>query len=193
MALTIQGGSAVSPGPDAQLRDALGWKAWTFPPHQIISTANAMTSQRAFYQAVYLNAGTVLTNLHCYLTNTPTSLTLAKMGLYQGVGQTVGAPVRVAVTADDSANWTGAGLRTIAISGGAYTVPTSGIYYFASLAVCTGTLPQIMGGSAQTNIDLVKPSGKMAYNSAQNSQADLPATATFSAGTNFIMQWYAAT
>lgn len=176
---------------------ALGWKAMSIDISNLNTGANALTSQRLMFLAQYLPAGLVITNLSVYLNNTPSSLTLAKLGLYQQVGQTADAPTLVAATASQHASWTGAGLKTAAVAatvgGGAYTVPTSGLYYFAVLVVCTGSLPQIAGFNGIALTELLVPSGGFRFNCNQAGQSDLPSTAAFGTGNGFIQIWVGAT
>lgn len=96
-------------------------------------------------QAIWLTAGTVVTNIcFCSATtaaNTPTHYVFA---LYDLSGNLL------ATTADQTTTAWGANtLKTLAVTA-AYTVPTTGLYYLAISVVAT-TVPTIKGGTARTN------------------------------------------
>jgi hypothetical protein len=108
-------------------------------------------------------AGATLTAGQCFV------------GLYNSSG------TRLAVSADQSANWTSTGLKTIAL-----TAPQTlavGSYYVAILAVGT-TPPQFaMGAGGATTVSAGLATGAARFLTGPTSQTSLPASITLSSQT----------
>jgi len=154
----------------------------------VCSATWAAVSGSAQGVAVALLAGEVITGIALELTNTPTLVSLAKVGLYS---KTSGAaPLRI--SADDSANWlTGVSIwpRVIPFTGGAYTVPFDDLYYLVVLAVFTGTAPTLLRAPTTLSAAANATNGGARSAIGQGGKADLVAL-TFAAGVGGI--WMAA-
>jgi hypothetical protein len=89
---------------------------------------------------IYIPTTVTTTTVFLYVSVIGATLTAAQnlVGLYNAAG------TRVAVTADQSANWTSTGLKTISWSS-SFAVPSPGVYYVAILS--NGTTPATFAGS----------------------------------------------
>jgi hypothetical protein len=121
---------------------------------------------------VWLNAGTVITGLVVNYVATTASITAAYLGIYDATY------ARQAVTADahpsfgGTAGWVKVPLLT------PFTVPSSGLYYFALIFVGTTTpsITYIIGAGAQAS--QANPSGVYPYFAGSTTDSTLLATAS---------------
>jgi hypothetical protein len=116
--------------------------AWTFDPFGIANNTQTPAVSTNWFVAIYLTAGSVVSNLGCVIAPTSPAtwtcpLTLA---LYNKTG------TRLAVSANIG-SWGGGSLQSWAFSsvGSAYTIPTTDFYYLALGTGSSGTLPLIAG------------------------------------------------
>ena len=101
-----------------------GFKAWTFDPATMpVVGTNTIGTGTTYFQAVYLQAGTVCTNLYTFISAAGTTAT-TNLGLYDST------TLRLS-----GSSTTASGLVTI--TGSPYTIPTTGVYWLAILI--TGT------------------------------------------------------
>jgi hypothetical protein len=136
-----------------------------------------MVDGTAYYMAVSLLAGDVVSNIHVAISTGGASLTLSKAGLYTLAG------AQLAVSADQGTAWQSAGTKAAAM-GTPYTVPTSGLYY-AGIVSKGGTLPTLLRGFSNTLAAAATAIGSgVAPTGAQTGQTDLvdPATITAASG-----------
>lgn len=145
--------------------------------------SSLMTDGMAYYAAVGLKAGDVVSGGVLLITTGGTAVSLSKMGLYSSAG------ARLAISADQGTAWQGTGFKVAAFLT-PYEVETDGLYYAAFVAKAATTLPSPArawtSGLWQTDIG----SGLRPWYQ-QAAQTDLPATATF-AGTS-VSFWAALT
>ena len=99
-----------------------GFVAWTSDLATNSATTTTPTKGIGYYAAIYLFAGQVLTNMVAYPSAVGTSATYY-LGLYNSTTQ---LKTTAAITPS-------AAIQITALSGGAYTVPSSGIYFVACL------------------------------------------------------------
>ena len=99
------------------------------------SVSGALAKGVGQYVAVYLTAGTVISNAHMFITTSGSAAT-GYMGLYN-------ATTRVALTASFTMGGTGWNKNAFTAP---YTVPTTGVYWIAALCVTSSTTaPQVTG------------------------------------------------
>jgi hypothetical protein len=111
----------------------IGLSGETFDAGVIVGSTT-LASQTVKATGEYLYAGEVVTNVWVIVQQVAsgTAPTLFKLGLWNSAA----TPVCAAVTAElkDDASWTGSqGYKSFVWAGGAYTVPSDGLYYFAAL------------------------------------------------------------
>jgi len=149
---------------------AQGMKGQTFE-RVMATSSNALVSGTVMYTLLPVTAGDVISNIYVNLTNSPTSVTLGKVGVYSTGGS------QLAVSADDSANWTAAGIRKIALTT-PYVVGTDGAVYLAVLYVAsTGTAPTLPTASSTTNVPQKVNSTVLPW-AALSGQTDMPVSGT---------------
>lgn len=161
----------------------------------IVQTSDRTACQNAticvdgtvYFTGVVLEAGMVITNLHLYVTTQGTNTDLSKVGIYSVSGATA---TRVAVSADLGNSWDSSDTKTHALSA-AYTVPTTGFYYFALVNSTNGGNLTIFlrnagfGGYARIG------SGAFPYGTTA-SQTDLATPLTVTATSPFAHWWGAS-
>ena len=132
-----------------------------------------MVDGTAYFMAVPLLAGDVVSSVSIAATTVGAGMTLSKVGLYALDG------TRLAVSADLGAGWEGTdGTKTGALTA-PYTVPTSGLYYAAIIGKTGTTMPTLLRGLSNTIIDAMTAIGSGACPAgSQTGQTDLPASAT---------------
>lgn len=168
-----------------------GLITWTHDPATCRSTGDNITSGTIYLCKVKIvDRATVVSNVLLSILNTPTSMTSGQnfVGLYDSSGN------RLAVSADQSANWTSAGLKTVAL-----TSPQTlavGSYYVAILMVSTGTVPQLLQGNGASasalNAGLTVGTARFINTAAGNTS--LPSSITLaSQSTNAGSRWVALT
>lgn len=155
-----------------------GLLTWTHDPATLRSASNATTSGTVYLSKVKIvNRATVVTNVLIGIEAAGATLTAGQslVGLYNSSG------TRLAVSADQSANWTSTGLKTIAL-----TAPQTlavGSYYVAILSVGT-TPPQFaMGAGGSTNINAGLSTGAARFLTGPTAQTSLPASITLGSQT----------
>lgn len=176
------------------LAATLGYQAWNYDPRLPIGGA-APGTQIVFYEAIWLPAGAVITGVVLAVTTAGTSTAPAHfyVGLYNS------ALNRVAVSnnlnsgssqTDGTGNLKALGTSKFAFTG-AYTVPSSGLYYLAILkdGAFAGTdvqfayLAGVTGGYPDTPI----PGGSLYVSAHQIGQTSLPSSMT--PGANAASFW----
>jgi len=101
------------------------------------------TTGQIYLQAIWLSAGTVVTNISFSSATTAASVpTHYCFALYDSSRNLCGS------TADQTSTaWAANTVKTLALTA-AYTVPTTGLYYLAFMVVAT-TVPTVKGGTAR--------------------------------------------
>lgn len=155
-----------------------GLAAWTHDPATLRSASNATTSGTVYLCKVKIaNRSTVVSNVIVGIEALGSGLTSGQcfVGLYNSSG------TRLAVSADQSGNWTSTGLKTIAL-----TAPQTlavGSYYVAILAVGT-TPPQFaMGAGGATTVSAGLATGASRFLTGPTAQTSLPSSITLSSQT----------
>lgn len=123
-----------------------GCKAETHDRSYLTETNTTLTTTGQIYcQAIFLIAGTVVTNITiCSATTAASVPTHYCFALYNTALSLLGS------TADQTSTaWAANTLKTLALTA-PYTVPTTGIYYIAFMMVAT-TVPTIKGNTARTD------------------------------------------
>lgn len=156
-----------------------GLIAWTMDPSEAANQF-ALVSGTLYFLGVWVRANATLTNVVVPVNAAGVTLTAGQnlAGVYNAAG------TRVAVSADQSGNWTTTGNKTVAMT--APVALTPGLHYIAILS--NGTTP--IGMLRETNIGTANP---LNYNlTATNArvatlagQTSLPASVTFSTRTIF--------
>lgn len=155
-----------------------GLAAWTHDPASLRSTSNATTSGTVYLCKVKIvNRSTVVSNVIVGVEALGSGLTSGQcfVGLYSSSG------TRLAISADQSANWTSTGLKTIALTA-AQTLAV-GSYYVAILAVGT-TPPQFaMGAGGATTVSAGLTAATARFLTGPTAQTSLPSSITLSSQT----------
>ena len=164
----------LGPGCQAMYQDNMGWLFYTASGQHMLSQYSAIspydnwgpgackaetidrsictetnttltTTGQIYCQAIWLTAGTVVTNITISSATTAASVpTHYCFALYNTSLSLLGS------TADQlTAAWAANTLKTLALTA-AYTVPTTGLYYIAFMMVAT-TVPTIKGNTARTD------------------------------------------
>lgn len=160
---------------------------WTMDP-AFTQAGTILTSGVLYLARIKLPENSTVTNLIASVTTGGATLTSGQNfgALYTSTG------TRIAITADQSASWTGAGAKTMALASGPYTL-TAGTYYAALLA--NGTTPPTFlrghGVSTSTlNIGLTSTAGRSL--TSGTGQTTPPASVTLgSASLDFKAWWFA--
>jgi hypothetical protein len=155
-----------------------GLAAWTHDPATLRSASNATTSGTIYLCKVKIaNRSTVASNVIVGIEAAGSGLTAGQcfVGLYNSSG------TRLALSADQAANWTSTGLKTIAL-----TAPQTlavGSYYVAILAVGS-TPPQFaMGAGGATTVSAGLATGASRFLTGPTTQTSLPSSITLSSQT----------
>lgn len=164
-----------------------GFIAWNYDSEVAVST-NILTSGTVYVHKVWLPAGLTINNLGFTITTAGSGLTASQnfIGLYTAAGS------RVAVSADQSGNWTSTGFKSTAMVAG-YLVPTSGYYFIGILAV--GTTPPTVASSngLQTTFNANVTGATLRHAVAATSQTSLPTSITMSGNTSTgVSMWSTA-
>lgn len=161
--------------------------AWTHDPATIRSTGIATVSGTVYLMKVKIvNRSTVVTNVIIGVETAGATLTAGQslVGLYDSTG------TRLAVSADQAANWVSTGMKTVAL-----TAPQTlavGTYYVAVLSVGT-TPPQLStcgGGNTNLSIGLTTATARFLVGPA--AQTSLPASITLGSQTSSTASRWAA-
>lgn len=150
------------------------------------ATANfTLVTQQIMGSNIGLLAGDVVTNVHYNHTTQGTSVTLARVGIYD----TSATPTLVASCASDTTIVdSAASMKTVPLTT-PYTVTETGAYTVCLLAVFTGTAPTITR-AAGTVANQLSGVGSGTYRCfVKTSQADLPATISWANSANHF--WFA--
>jgi len=133
--------SSSSSGNERTMQGLYGVKAWTMDPLLATAvTSAALTSGTVYVGRAITVPGDVLTNIEFSITTAPSGLTLAKGAVYLPDG------TQVAVTANQSANWTAVGRATAAFTS-PYTV-ASGVTSVYLALIFVGTTPPVVSRAA---------------------------------------------
>lgn len=164
----------------ACMRD-LGYYAET--GQRVAASASSVTvTQRLYGVSIGLLAGDLVSNLIAACNTANNTPTLTKLGLYSQAG------VLLASSADASSAFGSTGLKVTAMTT-PYLVPADDMYYAAFLNVATtgAALNRLNGGSSAFQAS----TGGAAPQVNQDTQSDLPASATFTATANAFGLWIA--
>lgn len=136
-----------------------------------IQSPTIMINQSIYYMPIGLLAGDVVTNVIV-------DVQVGGSG-FTGVGVKVGlctkAGVQLAASADVSASFGSAGVKTLAMSS-AYTVLTSDAYLVELLCVITpGTMPTLWRGIGNTGGNTLVTGATLGSHGVQTAQTDFPA------------------
>jgi hypothetical protein len=155
-----------------------GFTARNMDPNYANSN-NLCTTTTINLHRIYVPTTVTTTTVFLYVSVIGATLTSGQnlVGLYNAAG------TRVAVTADQSANWTSTGLKTISWAS-SFAIPSPGVYYVAILS--NGTTPATFAGSGgfsglynanTTGASLVHADGPTA-------QTTMPSSITMSSNTS---------
>ncbi len=172
---------------------SMGWqpsdhnlKAWTFDPALAQSTSAPATGVLQLGK-IKLGAAASVTNIIASVTTVGSGLTSGQnfAGLYNSSG------TRIATTADQTSSWAGGtGAKTMALSGGPYTL-AAGSYYGALLSV--GTTPatfQTGHATSSSTLNIGLTIGR--YLTSGSGLTSLPSSVTLaSASASFRAWWFA--
>lgn len=160
---------------------------WTMDP-ALTQAGTILTSGVLYLARMKLPEASTVTNIIASVTTGGASLTASQnfAALYTSTG------TRIAITADQSASWTGSGAKTMALAGGPYTL-SAGTYYGALLA--NGTTPPTFlrahGVSTSTlNIGLTAAAGRSL--TSGTSQTSPPASVTLGSASLDFKAWWLA-
>lgn len=146
------------------------------------AAATTPTSGTVYYMALGLAAGDVVTNINllCNVAGTGFSGVGVKVGIYTK------ASGLVASSGDVSALFASAGGKICPLTA-PYTVPTTDGYFIALLNIGSANLTLHRAGTGLFTFGAF--SGSQIAAGFQNTQTDLPATATITTNTNSIAFW----
>ena len=169
------------PVDDDQYAQALGFLVQTFPLSSVQNTTLAGVSGEMRGTSLFLRDGLRISSIVTRMTTSGSGLTLSKMAIYD-------SSYRLVARSDTAhASFNGAaGYVTVPLLA-PYTVPVSGLYYFAQLHVGT-TAPTILRAASLATSSTAFGSGPVNH-FLQASLADLPETAT--PGSNANVLWMA--
>jgi hypothetical protein len=143
------------------------------------TSGNLCVSGTINLHKIYVPALYTTTNVILYVTTGGSTLTSGQnlVGLYDAGG------TRRAVTADQSANWTSTGLKTIAWSS-SFAFTTPGVYYVAILS--NGTTPATFTGSPgfSTLYNANTTGATLVHADGPTAQTTMPASITMSSNTS---------
>ena len=142
-------------------------------PRNITPSVNtaALTSGTLFMQAIYLKAGTIVSNISfCSATTAGATLTNQLFGLFDG-----NRNLLASTNNDGATAWAANTIKTLNIAA-PYTIQTTGLYYLGIMVAAT-TVPTLAGGAALTNAALHGTAPILHGNSTTALTTALPATA----------------
>lgn len=178
-----------TPAPPLGIWGISGCKGETLDRNYCTETnTTAGTTGQIRIQAIYLAAGTIVSNIAfasaTTAAGTPTHYVFA---LYDLSGNLL------ATTADQTSTaWAANTVRTIAVTA-AYTVPTSGLYYLA-ISVVASTFPTLKGNTARTGGQLYAATPNLAgISSTTYSTGTAPATINIPTAASTASIWGAVT
>jgi hypothetical protein len=106
------------------------------------------TTGQIYLQAIWLTAGTVISNISFFSATTAASVPTHYCFALYDINRNL-----LATTADQTSTaWAANTIKTLAVNS-AYTVTTTGLYYLAFMMTAT-TIPTLKGGTARTNGNL---------------------------------------
>jgi hypothetical protein len=180
---------ALAPLSFQPLTNDSGYLAWTFDPAQVSATGIAPGSGVVNLAKVLVPQPISVTNVVLYVTSAGSSLTAGQSfaGLYNSAGTLIGT------TADQSSAWTSTGRKSMALTGGPFTL-TPGYYWVAFYSV--GTTPPSFGKNNNA-LDATFYNGTLSaarYRFATNGTATTALAATITPGSNTALNtpWFAA-
>lgn len=150
---------------------AQGLTAETFS-REHINTSTVLVDGVAYFVAIGLHAGDVVTNITVAISGAGSGVTLSKVGLYDKSGN------RLGLSADQGTAWQSTGLKTIALTS-AYTVPADDGYYVAIISKASVTVPSVGRSTTMAAASGAIGSGMGAFG-VETGQTDLDATCTIS-------------
>lgn len=170
--------------PIAHWRADRGLVAETFPRNLATNSA-VQISGTVYYMQIFLLKGQVITSSHITVGTAGVAVTFAKAGLYDSAGAIL------ASSTDQTSAWATVGTHSQAFSS-PYTVPTTGFYYVATMAIAGTTMPVIRANAnaaaARIGISGAAPSGGLFFGSLVG-QVDLPSSGAIAAGTAPCFVW----
>jgi len=166
-----------------------GLKAWNYDPGTT-SSSSANVSGTIYAQKIYLPEDMPITNIVLVIGTAGATLTSGQslVGLYSQTGTQIG------VSADQSANWTSSGVKTIALTSGPFSVSGGPDNYCYVLVMCNGTTPAAFTRASANfnagNVGLAAADG-FRFGVQGTSQTALPSSFTVSSltTTNALCFW----
>lgn len=149
-----------------------GLVQWNYDSEAASST-NTLTLGTIFMGKVYLAAGQTVTGLGFTVLTAGATLTYARAALYNSAG------TQVALSNDQSTNWTSTGYKVNTLSA-PYVVPTAGFYWVGFLT--TGTTAPVCASSngTQTTFNANVSGATLRHGTAGTGQTSLPGSITMS-------------
>lgn len=146
-----------------------------------------LVSDTAYFSAVGLKAGDVVTNVICDMETTGVkgASGAAYVGLYSSTG------AQLAVSADATTQFTGAAGNLVVPLSAAYTVPADGLYYLAVYSNFATTQPTLFRGNGGGNPGVAVGSGarKFARQVASGSLASLTSATLANGSVHIWLAW----
>jgi hypothetical protein len=162
--------------PGAPLYGLTGFKAETIP-RQLCPEANvaALATTQIFNQLIYIPGGTIVTSVTFWsATQAASAPTHYAFGLYN---YSASAPTLIGTTADQTSTaWAANTMLTLPLTGGPFTITTSGLYYVA-IGMTATTAVSLKGMAVRTDGTLNAGAPIMAgINATSNPAGVLPGT-----------------
>lgn len=171
---------------DQTLRTASGMIAENYP-RLTAGTAQAMANGATGdirCGLIGLNAGDIITNLHCVCQATAATVTTLKMAIY--AGGALGASIsRLATSGNVTTAFDATGIATFPLTE-TYTVPSSGGYFLALISVATTGGSVARAGVAGTGGAAGVGSGYALGGNVAGGGTDLGTSITLTATTNIL-------
>ena len=155
------------------LNSGQGIIAETFPT-ELATSSQALTTSCIYFQSISLRAGETITNIISVVGTAGT----ATLAVYQGIYTSAAALAASTTNQVNSLSSTGQKTTPLAAT---YTVPTSGLYYIATLSSATTTNPAFVKGPSLFVASAGAIGSGVKRAGIQTGQATLPGTATIAA------------
>lgn len=180
LTLTAQSASSFMK-PTGSLRETYS-RLGALPANQ----SNALVSGQLQFMAIVLYQGEIVTSLSFQSGTVPASLPLNQwFGLWDASFN------QLKLSSDDTSTaWAANTVKTLTLSGGTYTAPTTGLYY-ASIMVNATTVPGLYCINGNTNVMGITPliAARDTTHTGLTTPASAPATATAASNANEIYGW----
>lgn len=151
------------------LAKANGFFAETIP-RNVPTSSNVIIDGTVYLTAIYLFAGEVVTSQTLNFSVGASGITLAKIGLYDKLGNRLGLSV------DQGSAWAVDGIYQIPMIT-PVTISVPDVYYTALISKATTTLPSVINATGSAASKLLP--GTLPICASMLAQTDLPTTVTF--------------